>query len=132
MTKANMQIFVATVDNKYPVVKFVISEPASDKCCVLESSGEGYFKTGNLMIDASLSSSKDLKDMIVNHTLLISDVIEIEELEEGSMDRITKEQLMEEISKVQTEEGLENFKPVYQLFVNIFDEWQRLNSNEVV
>ena len=128
MTKENMQIFVATVDNKYPVVKFVISEPASDKCCVLESSGEGYFKTGNLIINAFLSSLKDLKDMVVNHTLLISDEIEIDELEEGCLDRVTEEQLMEEISKIQTEEGL-NFKPLYQLFVNIFNKLYRLNSN---
>lgn len=129
--KAHMEIFGITINNE-PIVRIVLTEPASNKRCVFEL--KDYYKTGNILLDIFLLSSEDLKEyMKLKHTLLYEEEITLSDgYVEGYLDRYTNEQLMESVSRLQTEEGRETFQSEYQVMINLFFLYKEYSEKEKV
>ena len=131
--KAHMEIFGITINNE-PIVKFVLTEPASDRRCIFESKGRHYYETGEVLLNIFLISSKDFKEyMKLKHISLYKEEITLNDnYVKGDLDRYTNEQLMESVFMLQTEEGREALQPVYQTMVNLFDLYKESSEKEKV
>ena len=71
--------------------------------------------------------------MKLKHILLYEEEITLgDDYVEGDLYRYTNEQLMESVSRLQTEEDRETLQPVYQMMVTIFDLYKERSEKEKV
>ena len=131
--KAHVEVFGITINNE-PIVKVVLTESMSDRRCIFESKGGHYYETGDTLLDIFLLSSEDFKEyMKLKHILLYEEEITLsDDYVEGDLDRYTNEQLMESVSRLQTEKGRETLQPVYQMIVTLFDLYKERSEKEKV